>query len=110
MISDICAPTAVETAVFFLLAVVFGFLVGSGLASFLRSRWASQGIKVGCLAMPITALSAGFLAKLVLPDSNDAQLCGFTPDVIFFPGYAFIIAPFAMLAALFVFLQIGKTR
>jgi len=55
--------------------------------------------------MPVTALLAGYTAAFFVPGRQATEGCGATPDIIFFPGYAFIVAPFAMLAGLFLFLR-----
>jgi len=105
MFSNPCSVTTFESAVFFVLAIAFGLAIGSGLAALIRARFSAQALKVGCLAMPVTALLAGYIAASIVPGRQATEGCGATPDFIFFPGYAFIIAPFAMLVGLFLFLR-----
>jgi hypothetical protein len=108
MFADPCLVSSGETALFIVFAAAFGVSIAMGLCWLIQMRFARQGIKVGCLAMTLTGLLAGYLAKLALPDRRAYADCGFTPDIVFFPGYAFIVAPFAMLAALFFFLRVRR--
>jgi len=58
--------------------------------------------------MPVTAMLAGYTAAFIVPGRQVTEGCGATPDFIFFPGYAFIVAPFAMLAGLFLSLRVRR--
>jgi hypothetical protein len=86
MFSNPCSATTFESAVFFVLAISFGLAVGSGLAALIRKRFSAQALKVGCLAMPVTALLAGYIAAFIVPGRQAREGSGATPDFIFFPG------------------------
>ncbi|WP_421837504.1 hypothetical protein [Novosphingobium sp.] len=108
MFTDPCLVSNFETALFLALATTFGLSIGVGLGWLVRTRLSEQGTKVGCLAMPVTALAAGYLAAVLLPGRGARENCGFTPEIAFFPGYAFIVAPLAMLATLILFHLVGR--
>lgn len=108
MFADPCMVTDNETIIFLALSAAFGVLIAIALAWIIRTRLPEQSAKVGCLGMSSTGVLAGYLAKLALPDGRIFAECGLTPDLIFFPSYAFIVAPLAMLAALFLFLRVRR--
>ncbi|MDF8334834.1 hypothetical protein [Novosphingobium cyanobacteriorum] len=109
MFADPCMVTSEETIIFLAMSAAFGVFIAIALAWIIRTRLPEQGAKVGCLGMSSTGVLAGYLARLALPDGRTFAECGLTPDLMFFPGYAFIVAPLAMLAALFLFLR-GRRR
>ena len=100
MFRDLCSVTDADTAVFIAVCAIWGAVMGYVLAHRARPWLRRHAPKIGCLAMPLIAFPAGYGAALLFPDPRtQGSECGYTPDVIFYPGYAFALTPVAMIIA-----------